>query len=436
MARWENWSGSVACNPRAIHKPSTFDEIVSLVRRCRDSGRRLRVVGAGHSFMPLVATDDVLLSLENFQGIDHVDTATNQVTVRAGTTINALGEGLFKVGLAQQNLGDIDVQSIAGAISTGTHGSGADLGSLSTQVVGLRLVTGAGDVIDCSETENREVFKAAQVSLGALGVITHVTLQCVPAYKLHYEWKKMRLDDVLANLEALKAANRNFEFFWIPFTNVTLVKTMNVTEEPARERNRLRRFNETVIENGVLWLLSAIARTIPAASRRIASLMGMLVSNGDDVQYSHRIYATVRAVKFQEMEYSIPAEHFVACLREIDACLHRYRFNVHFPVECRFVRADDIDLSPANGRDSAYIAVHMFKGMPHEAYFEAVEQIFKRYEGRPHWGKLNTRTGAEFRKLYARWDDFQALRARLDPDGLLVNPYFERVMGQPQPTTS
>src|SRR5215212_7511676 len=234
-ATWSNWSGSVTTSPVAIRYPTSLDEIVAIVRECRERGYGLRVAGAGHSFTPLAWTDGVLISLDRFTGLEHVDQAAAQATVRAGTQIKALGELLFAHGLGQANLGDIDVQSIAGAISTGTHGSGATLGSISTQVVGLTLVTASGELVECSETHNREMFKAAQVSLGALGIVTSVTLQLLPAYRLDYTWRRQTLDECLSNIEDERRENRNFEFFWLPYSNGTLTKRMNITDAPARE---------------------------------------------------------------------------------------------------------------------------------------------------------------------------------------------------------
>jgi len=429
MPIFKNWSESVQFNPSAVYTPATEADLVALVKQCHADGKQVRVVGSGHSFTRLIETDNVLVSLDNLSGLISVDNDTVQATVWAGTKIKALGAMLASVGMAQANMGDIDVQSVAGAISTGTHGSGVTLGSIATQVMSLRLLTVNGDIITCSETENREIFKMAQVSIGLLGIITQVTLQCDHAYTLDYQWYASPLDDVLSNLDSLKQ-NRNFEFFWIPHTDKTLVKIMNKTYKPAQSKSMLRRFNDNVIENAVFWLLSAWARQFPSHSKRVAGIIAALISDGHDVTASHDTFATVRMVKFQEMEYNIPAEHFVACLREIQACIHDNEIQVHFPIECRFVASDDIPLSPAYQRESAYIAVHMFKGMPYRDYFDRVEAIFRKYDGRPHWGKMHTRTADELRQLYTCWDDFMRLRAQLDPNGMFVNAYLRDYIGQ------
>lgn len=428
---WRNWSGSVTARPEAIRYPTTLDEVVAIVREARARGATVRAVGAGHSFTPLAQTDGVLVSLARYAGLEAVDPAARQATVRAGTTIRALGELLRAHGLAQENLGDVDAQSIAGAICTGTHGTGITLGSLSTQVVGLTLVSGTGELVRCSEQQHRELFKAAQLSLGALGIIVSVTLQLVPAFRLAYTWRRKPLARALERLEAERDANRNFELYWFPYSPWALVKRMNLAEGPARARPLLRRLNDLALENGAFWALSEVARRFPAASPRVAAICGALISGGRDVNHSHRVFASPRLVRFNEMEYSLPAARMAEAVRAIDARIRRERFQVHFPIECRYVRGDDIFLSPASGRDSAYIAVHMYRGMPYRPYFDAVERIFRALGGRPHWGKLHTLGAAELRELYPDWPRFLAARRQLDPDGVFQNGYLQGLLGDP-----
>jgi FAD-linked oxidoreductase len=428
---WSNWSESVACQPAAIRYPQSLDEIVAIVNECRRQRRGLRVVGSGHSFTPLVATDGVLLSLDRYSGLEQIDVAAGTATVRGGTKIKALGELLSQHGLAQENLGDIDAQSIAGAISTGTHGTGLTLGSISTQVIGMTLVTGQGEVLVCSEREHPEVLRAAQVSLGALGIIASVTLRLVPAYRLEYVWQRETLGGCLEQLGRSAADNRNFEFYWLPHTDKVMTKRMNISQSAAHSqvRHSLRHYQELVLENSVLWLISEVCRHFPATAPVASGLLAALVSNGSDINASHKIFASPRLVKFQELEYSLPVENMAVALEAIDRCIRRRRFQVHFPLECRVVRGDSIDLSPASGRDSAYIAVHMYKGMAYREYFAAMEGILRSYGGRPHWGKLHSLTARELAPLYPRWEHFQAVRARLDPAGVLLNPYLRSILG-------
>ncbi len=421
---WSNWSGSVQCTPRQIVKPQSIDELRCMVRDYGHANRQMRVVGAGHSFLPLAQTDDILMSLDNIQGIEAIDTVGGTVTVLGGTRLKTLGEELFKHGLAQENLGDIDVQSIAGAISTGTHGTGVAFGTLSTQVVGLTLVTASGELLECSLEHNPDIFKAAQVSLGTLGIIVKVRLRVVPAARLHYQGRRNSLTDCLANLDRYKQENSHFEFFWFPYTDGAQVKFLNETSDPSSKNSLWSTFNKIVLENYVYWLISEACRLVPRFCKTACCISAQSIATVDEVNYSHRLFPTPRMVRFQEMEYNIPAEHMHTVVLEIQQCIERHQFQVHFPVECRFVRADDIWLSPAYRRDSAYIAVHMYRGMPYQAYFRHIEEIFKRYNGRPHWGKIHTRTAEELATLYPRWQDFRRIRAMLDPRGMFLNDYL------------
>ena len=431
--RWSNWSGSVKSMPRQVVKPRNIDQLARLVRDYGRDGRHVRVVGAGHSFTPLVQSDDVLMSLDEMQGVESVDTTAGRATVLGGTRLKKLGGTLFEHGVAQENLGDIDVQSISGAISTGTHGTGVRFGTLSTQVEGFTLVTASGEVLECSPERNPDIFKAAQVSLGTLGIIAKVTLRVVPAKRLHYRGYRKKLSDCLANLEQYKHENSHFEFFWFPYTDGVQAKFLNETTDPASKSSLWGDFNKIVLENGVYWVLSESCRLIPHLCKTVCRISTQSIANIDEIDYSHRVFTTPRLVRFQEMEYNIPAEHLSSVVNEIRECIEKYQFRVHFPVECRFVQADDIWLSPAYQRDSAYVAVHMYRGMPYRSYFQHVEEIFKRYQGRPHWGKMHTRTATELSALYPRWPDFHSIRATLDPQGMFLNGYLRALFGADTP---
>ncbi|MGH2740365.1 MAG: D-arabinono-1,4-lactone oxidase [Actinomycetota bacterium] len=429
MAReWSNWSGSVRWRPDRVLAPGSIDEIAEVVSECRREGRKLRVVGSVHSFTPLVATDDTLLSLDGFQGIESVDVERRTALIRAGTKLDALGPELLRHGLAQENLGDIDVQSLAGAISTGTHGTGAELGNIATQVQGLTLVTGTGEVMECSAEKHPGLFKAAQVSLGALGVVAKVRLRLLPAYRLGFRSERRRLDDVLADLPERLSANRHFEFFWFPYGPFVQAKTANPSDLPAGSGLALRA-QQVILENGALWLASQASRLIPRLAPSISRLSGRLVGHSGGVAEAHGFFATRRAVRFNEMEYNVPAERFLDAFAELRALFDRHRFRVNFPVECRFAAGDEIWLSPAYERASAYIAVHMYRGMPYEEYFRACEEVFDRYEGRPHWGKLHWQSSDSLRLRYPRWDDFLRVREEVDPDRVFLNDYLSELFG-------
>ncbi|HEY7413585.1 MAG TPA: D-arabinono-1,4-lactone oxidase [Ktedonobacteraceae bacterium] len=430
---WSNWSGSVQGTPRLIVRPQSIDELQQMIQHYARTNRHVRVVGAGHSFLPLAQTDDVLLSLDNLQGIEEVDSANGTVTVLGGTRLKLLGEELFKHGLAQENLGDIDVQSISGAISTGTHGTGVTFGTLSTQIAGLTLVTASGDLLECSPERDPDIFKAAQVSLGMLGIIVKVKLRVVPATRLHYQGQRNTLSDCLANLERYKRENSHFEFFWFPYTDGVQAKFLNETSDPPSKSSLWNNFNKIVLENYVYWLISEICRLAPSFCKTACRISAQSIASVDEVNYSHRLFTTPRMVRFQEMEYNLPVEHMHAAVLEIQQCIKNHQFKVHFPVECRFVCADDIWLSPAYQRDSAYVAVHMYRGMPYQDYFQHIEEIFRRYNGRPHWGKIHTRSAEEMAALYPRWHDFRRVRAELDPQGMFLNEYLRTLFDVDSP---
>ncbi len=425
--RWNNWSGYVQCTPKQLAKPATLDELRRIVADSARNGRHIRVVGSGHSFTPLVQTEDVLVSLNNWQGIDDLNLQEGRVKVRAGTKLRALGEALFAHGAALDNLGDIDVQSVAGAISTGTHGTGIKLGSLSTQVEALTLVTAGGDLLECSPAQNPDIFKAAQVSLGLLGVIAYVTLRVVPTKRLHLRVRRARMSDCSINMERYTLGNTHFSFLWRPHTDWVQAKFLNETSDPVRHSQFRRDFTDIVLRNWLNCLISEACRLVPPMTATVSKLLAAADGNMDEVDYSHRIFATPRMVRFQEMEYSVPVQHLEAIIAEMQACIAIHHFRVHFPIECRFVAADDIWLSPTYQRASAYVAVPVYRGMEYREYFLHLEEIFCRYQGRPHWGKTHTQTAESLSLLYPRWHDFARIRATHDPRGVFVNSYLREL---------
>lgn len=432
---WSNWSGSVECTPKQILYPKSIEEVITIVQRAKHSGKYVRVVGSGHSFPPLNYTDQLMVSLDLLEGIVNLNEAEKTVTVYAGTKLKKLGEALEELGYAQENLGDINAQSIAGAISTGTHGTGIRFGNLSTQVVALWLVTPEGKLFECSETKNEDFFKAAQVSLGLLGIIVKVKLQVVPLYRLHQRTFHMNLDECIAQAETLRDQNRNFEFFWFPYTKSVQVKLLNETDLPPSESRAWNDWKTNVLENYAFGFLSMLCRLFPSLCKSISRLSASSIPNTDVVDVSHRIYATPRLVRFQEMEYFVPIEHFETVMREMEQKIEEGQYAVHFPIEVRFVKADDIWLSPAYERDCAVFAVHMYKGMPYEEYFKAMEEIFLRYDGRPHWGKHHHLTKEQMLKLYPKWKDFLKLRKLFDPYDIFLNPYLRKLFNENESET-
>lgn len=428
--RWRNWSSSVKATPQQILFPGNEAEIQAIVRKAQQNGQKIRVVGAGHSFTPLVQTDSIIVSLDKLSGIVSVDKEKEEAVVWAGTRLKELGTLLHEQGLAMENLGDIDVQSIAGALSTGTHGCGITLGVLASQLTSVTMVTADGELLEINPQLDPERFKAIQVSMGTLGIITRMGLRLRKAYKLKYSSKKETFEEVLESLEDYKKNNRNFEFYWFPYSETIQTKVMNITDESPKGNGFGNWLNDIFLENGVFWVISRISRHIPGTFRAMSRLSAWGVSASSNTAWSHQVFATKRLVRFQEMEYNIPAEHFSDALREIKEAMETFNFRVHFPIECRWVKGDDIWLSPAYQRDSAYIAVHSYKGMAHEEYFGAMEAIFKKYNGRPHWGKMHNQTAETLKQSYPKWDDFHGIRRQLDPNGLFLNGYMKELFGE------
>ena len=427
--QWRNWSESFINKPDEIIYPKSEYEILNIVKQCNLTGKNLRVIGAGHSFTPLAVTNGILLSLHHLSGIKEIDHENKRVTVWAGTTLIELGNLLYKHGLSMENLGDINVQTIAGAVSTGTHGSGINFGNLSTQVTKLTLITPSGDLLTISPTENKHLFDVARLSLGLLGIITKVEIQVIPAHELISVSERSTMNHLLPNLNSLIESHRHFEFFWFPHTETIQIKTLN----PKGKNNldKLKgpsKFNDLVMENGALGLVSEISRMQPKLSRLVSKMIALGVPTGKTVGNSFEMYATPRLVKFNEMEYSIPAEHMEAAIRDIDHAIQKNNFNVHFPVECRYVKGDNLWLSPSYKRNSAYIAIHMYKGMEYKHYFAKLEEIFKHYQGRPHWGKMHTLKTFELQELFPKFNDFLQIREQLDPHNILLNSYLEELL--------
>jgi len=429
-AEWRNWAGDQRCRPAAVERPGSTEELAAAIVRARALDRRVRVAGAGHSFSDIACTEGVLVKLDRMAGVLDVDRSSGLVRVQAGITIHALNRTLAEHGLALENLGDIDVQSIAGAISTATHGTGARLRNIPSQVAALSMVLADGSALECSPEREDEVFAAARVGLGALGVVAEVTLRCVPAFQLEGIDRPAPLEQTLERFEELAVGNDHFEFFVFPHADTALTRTNNRTEQPARPRSRAAAYaNDVLLTNHAFGLFCRLGRRAPAQIPRINRLVTRLAGTSRRVDRSEEIFASPRLVRFTEMEYSLPRERTTEAVRRVMELIPREGFAVPFPIEVRTVAADDALLSTAAGRDSGFVAVHMFGGMAWEPYFRAVEAVMDELGGRPHWGKRHFQTAATLRERYPEWERFQAVRRRLDPQGRFANAWTDRVLG-------
>jgi FAD-linked oxidoreductase len=420
MAAWVNWSRTQRCEPAALVRPTSRTEVAEAVARATS----VRVAGAGHSFTGAVLTDGTLLSLERMGRVLDADPASGLVRVEAGIDLHRLSRDLHFQGLALPNLGDIDVQSLAGAIATGTHGTGARLPNLSAQVEGVELVLADGSERSIT---GGDLLRAARVGLGALGVVVAVTLRCVRSFKLRGVDRPERLDEVLASLDERARAD-HFEFFTFPHSPLALTRTNTRTEADRKGPGRARAwFEDILMDNHAFGLLNRAGRRFPRAIPAINRAMSRAASQRERVDWSFRVFASARRVRFVEMEYAVPRERAADAVlgaREILA-----RHPVSFPVEFRLVAADDALLSPAYGRDSAYVAVHVFEGMPWEAPFREVEALMSGLAGRPHWGKWSFLGADQLAPRYPEWDAFQAARAELDPGGKFENAWVRGTLG-------
>lgn len=429
---WRNWGRSQRVHPRRVEFPSGVDAIRRSVDAARARSIRTKAVGAGHSFSGIAVAPDILVDLRDVRGLVSVDRERSRVTLRAGTFLWEIPGLLKPYALAMTNLGDIDRQTIAGAISTGTHGTGARFGGISTQVVGVTLVTADGELLRVDEDENSELLPAVAVGLGALGIIVEVTLQCVPAFHLAAVERPEPLNEVLDHLDARLAAD-HFEFYWFPGTHTASTKTNTRLPEssPRHPVSPMRGwFDETLLANGVYRMTCAAGAVIPAVTPTINRIAAQTFADHSFTDHSHRVFTGRRTVRFREMEYAVPLDRLVEVFSAVRELVTERRWRISFPIEVRAAAADDRWLSTASGRDSGYVAVHRYFREDPTEYFAAVEEIMTAHDGRPHWGKEHTLDAATLRDRYPRFADFVALRDRLDPSRMFANPYLERVLGE------
>jgi FAD-linked oxidoreductase len=431
--RWTNWGGTFSCSPTRIESPAGEEEIAAIVRAAAERGEHVKVIGSGHSFTDIGCTDGCLIKLDRYNKVLEVDRDAATITAQAGVTILELSDALAHFGLAMENMGDVGYQTISGAISTATHGTGERFRNISSQVLALSLVLADGTVLRCSPDLDPEAFKAAQVGLGALGVLSTVTLRCVPAYNIHSVQEPRRIDELLDQFDELCKQNDHFELFWFPHTEwaqaITNTRTQDAPPPDQRRTGFGAYVNDILLENHAFGMIQRAAQVRRAWIPGLAAITARTMSRKEMTDRSDRIFANTRLVRFAEMEYAVPRGQLISAVREIRSMIQRKRLLISFPVEVRSVAADDIPLSPAYGRDTGYIAVHVYHRFEYEPYFREVEAIMNAHEGRPHWGKLHFQTAATLRPRYPLWDRFVAVRDRLDPNRLFGNAYLERVLG-------
>ncbi|MFD4443646.1 D-arabinono-1,4-lactone oxidase [Nocardia sp. NPDC058519] len=425
---WVNWAGEQRCAPAVVAAPRDVEELAAIVTDAAAAGRTVRVAGSGHSFTDAVLTDGTLVDLSGLDKVLDVDADTGRVRVEAGISLHAASPLLHGHGLAFPNLGDIDTQSLAGATATATHGTGARLRNISAALHSVEVLRADGTRVELNEQTDPDGWRAARVSVGALGIVTAATLQLEPSFVLECVERPVPLNDVLADIDEFADGSDHFEFFAFPHSETAMTKSIDRTESPEEPRGKVREWiNDILIANHVYDGMCRLGRRIPAAIPMIHRAATLAGSNNRQVDRSYRVFSTPRLVKFNEMEYAIPRAHAAEAIREILA-LGR-RFGTPMPIEVRWVAPDDAFLSPAGGRETCYIAVHQYQGMVWEPYFRACEAVFDAYDGRPHWGKHHFQTAETLRSRYPEWDRFTAVRRRFDPTGVFANDYVHRVLG-------
>jgi FAD-linked oxidoreductase len=430
MSSWHNWAGLTSVTPTEVRTPRDTDDVVAAVDRARERRTTVKMPGTGHSFTGIAAPEGIMLNPTQLVGIVAVDRDAMTVTALAGTPLRVLNASLEALGLSLHNMGDIAQQTVAGATSTGTHGTGGIAASLSAQIAGLELVTGKGEVLQASESDNPDVFAVARVGLGALGILTTLSFRVEPMFTLEAHEFPMVWDEALGRFDELVEDNHHFELYWFPHTDRILAKENNRTLDDPAPLGRLRHWlDDDFLSNTVFGLANRVGNARPSWIPRINEVAGRALSERTYSDVPHKVFTSPRNVVFREMEYSVPREAGLDALRRVRHWIDDSGMNISFPIEVRTTPADDIALSTSSGRESMYLAFHMNAQTDHTAYFTGIEHILRGYDGRPHWGKLNTRTADDLAPAYPRWAEFQALRDRLDPDRIFSNDYLRRVLG-------
>jgi L-gulono-1,4-lactone dehydrogenase len=430
--QWTNWAQTTSCRPTRIAVPADPAEVVAVLSAARRDGLRVKPLGSGHSFSPIAATDGVQVRLDRLTGLLGVDadsaSGTGMATVAAGTPLRVLNAELARLGLGLANMGDIDAQTVSGAIATGTHGSGRASASLSALVDGLEVALPDGSLVTCSADHEPDLFQAGRLGLGALGIVTSVTFRVERAFRLRAVEEPGHLDDLLERFDEY-AASEHVDVHWLPFTDAVLTKRYSRTDEPLRPLSRPSAWWTGVGENAGVELIQRITRAAPRYTPLANAVAARLIPARDYVDFAPSVFTSIRKVRFHEMEYALPRRVAVAAIREFRRLTARGPWRIAFPVQVRVAPADDVWLSPAYERETVYVACHAYPRTDYRSWFAAAEELFVSYGGRPHWGKLHTRDAAHLTRTYPRLADFRRVRARVDPARLMGNEYLDRILG-------
>jgi L-gulono-1,4-lactone dehydrogenase len=431
-APWTNWAHTVACLPTRVAIPNDPAEVVAVLTAARRQGLSVKPVGSGHSFTPVAATDGVQVRLDRLTGLIRTDfdpgSGSGTATVAAGTTIRTLNAELARLGLGLANMGDIDVQTVAGAVATGTHGSGRDSASLSALVTAIEIALPDGSLVRCSAAEEPDLFQAGRLGLGALGIVTSLTFQVEQAFLLHAVEEPAHLDEILERFDEY-AAEEHLDLYWIPFTGSAQVKRFRRTHDPQRPLSRMSRWWADLGENDGIEFVQRFTRAAPRYTTVANRVTARLISRRDYIDTAPSVLTRIRRIKWCEMEYAVPRRVAVPAIREFRRLTTQGPWRIAFPVEIRLAPADDVWLSPAFGRDTVHISCHAYPRTDYAGWFAAAEELFGSYGGRPHWGKLHTRDAGYLEQVHPRMAEFRKIRNRVDPDRLMGNDYLRLVLG-------
>ncbi|MEO4052639.1 D-arabinono-1,4-lactone oxidase [Solibacillus sp. CAU 1738] len=424
---WTNWSNNVVSYPNTFYAPTCIEEVQQIVQQANEQ-QTIRVTGAAHSFSPVAMPESAALTLHHLRGLISIDKQQHSATFYAGTYLHEIGPILAEYDLALTNMGDIQTQTLAGVIATGTHGTGITLGSFSSMVTKWGFVNGLGDYIE-HERKDDELSDALHVSVGLLGILVTVTIKVIPLYSLHYTSTRSYFSEELSRFQQTIREHRHVEWFYFPGSDLIQVKKMDIVapQEQNKWQQKVDELKLQLLENGAFYVASEVCKWQPRASLAVSKLSSKLVSEGERIGLSYMIYPSPRSVKFNEIEYAIPLVNFEACMEEVHHTLKRQQFNVHFPIECRTTTGEKGFLSPTQGQESAFIAFHMYKGMDETAYFEWVRTMMGKYGGRPHWGKINDYHASNIRSYYPQFEQFAKVRQKQDPHNIFLTSYFRHI---------
>jgi FAD-linked oxidoreductase len=420
----KNWSGNLEFHPEHIYNPQSEQDIIQTIELARTHKKSLRPIGSGHSWTALYNTDEYLLDLKEYSGMTNVDVKNHRMCFKAGTKMSRVTDILLEHKLSLENQGDINAQAIAGALSTGTHGTGEKLRSMANQMQQFKLLTAAGEVKQIDKDKTPELYQAAAVSMGMLGIISEIEVQALPLYQLEAETQAVHFSDVLPQIDQLVRDNRHFELFYFPIGDWALMKRTNITDKLPPQKTLFNRagqyLNDVILENALFGLANQLAHK-SNRYHAVDKLMRKFVSKTSKVDFAQNVFPTQRSVKFMEMEYNVDRNDFNRVLSEIQSLIKSSNMLTLFPIEIRFVASDNLWLSPAYQRESVYFAIHTYIEEEYLEYFKAMESIFKRYQGRPHWGKWHSLKSEDLQKVYPRYNDFLTLRRELDPKEVFIH---------------